>query len=70
MGGFIIILSLIVICATIIAGMYLYYCATNRVKMFRNLDASLSYTLEMRIDKLTDEIKTLSAEIQEMRKQL
>ena len=38
--------------------------------MFRNLDASLSYTLEMRVDKLTDEIKTLSAEIQEMKKQL
>ena len=50
--------------------MYTYYCATNRVKMFRNLDASLSYTLEKRVDKLTDEIKTLSAEIQEMRKQL
>ena len=68
--GVIIILSLIVICATIIIGMYIYYCATNRVKMFCNLDASLSYTLEMRVDKLTDEIKTLSAEIQEMRKQL
>lgn len=68
--GVIIILSLIVICATIIIDMYIYYCATNRVKMFRNLDASLSYTLEMRVDKLTDEIKTLSAEIQEMRKQL
>ena len=68
--GVIIILSLIVICVTIIIGMYFYYCATNRVKMFRNLDASLSYTLEMRVDKLTDEIKTLSAEIQEMRKQL
>lgn len=68
--GVIIILSLIVICTTIIIGMYIYYCATNRVKMFRNLDASLSYTLEMRVDKLTDEIKTLSAEIQEMRKQL
>ena len=68
--GIIIILSLIVICATIIIGMYIYYCATNRVKMFRNLDASLSYTLEKRVDKLTDEIKTLSAEIQEMRKQL
>lgn len=68
--GVIIILSLIVICATIIIGMYIYYCATNRVKMFRNLDASLSYTLEKRVDKLTDEIKTLSAEIQEMRKQL
>ena len=68
--GIIIILSLIVICPTIIIGMYIYYCATNRVKMFRNLDASLSYTLEMRVDELTDEIKTLSAEIQEMRKQL
>ena len=68
--GVIIILSLIVICATIIIGMYIYYCATNRVKMFRNLDASLSYTLEKRVDKLTDEIKTLSAEIQEMKKQL
>ena len=68
--GIIIILSLIVICATIIIGMYIYYCATNRVRMFRNLDASLSYTLEKRVDKLTDEIKTLSAEIQEMRKQL
>ena len=68
--GVIIILSLIVICATIIIGMYIYYCATNRVKMFRNLDASLSYTLETRVDQLTDEIKTLSAEIQEMRKQL
>ena len=68
--GVIIILSLIVICVTIIIGMYIYYCATNRVKMFRNLDASLSYTLEKRVDKLTDEIKTLSAEIQEMRKQL
>ena len=68
--GVIIILSLIVICATIIIGMYIYYCATNRVKMFRDLDASLSYTLEKRVDKLTDEIKTLSAEIQEMRKQL
>ena len=68
--GVIIILSLMVICTTIIIGMYIYYCATNRVKMFRNLDASLSYTLEMRVDKLTDEIKTLSAEIQEMRKQL
>lgn len=68
--GVIIILSLIVICVTIIIGMYIYYCATNRVKMFRNLDASLSYILEMRVDKLTDEIKTLSAEIQEMRKQL
>ena len=68
--GVIIILSLIVICVTIIIGMYIYYCATNRVKMFRNLDASLSDTLELRVDKLTDEIKTLSAEIQEMRKQL
>ena len=68
--GVIIILSLIVICTTIIIGMYIYYCATNRVKMFRNLDTSLSYTLEKRVDKLTDEIKTLSAEIQEMRKQL
>ena len=68
--GIIIILSLIVICATIIIGIYIYYCAINRVKMFRDLDASLSYTLEKRVDKLTDEIKTLSAEIQEMRKQL
>ena len=69
MIGFVIIVALVVICLTIIIGMYLYYCSSNRVKMFRNLDTSLSYTLEMRIDELTNEIKMLSAEIQEMKKQ-
>ena len=68
--GVIIILSLIVICATIIIGMYIYYCATNRVKMFRNLDASLSYTLEMRVDLVGGRIIKKKTEIQEMRKQL
>ena len=70
MGGLIIIISLIIICITFIVGFYLYYCAANKIEIFRNVDTSSNYTLEMRVDELTDEIRMLSVEIQEMRKQL
>lgn len=34
--GATIVLVVLVICATILAGMYIYYCAENEVKMFAN----------------------------------
>lgn len=36
MIGFTIVMIILIICTTILIGVYMYYCAENEVKMFAN----------------------------------
>ena len=58
------LISLIIICATIIIGMYIYYCAQKEVKMF----APLGYYTSLHDLKLL--LRSLIADVQQIKKEI
>lgn len=58
------LISLIIICATIIIGMYIYYCAQKEVKMF----APLGYYTSLHDLKLL--LRGLIADVQQIKKEI
>ena len=56
MAGLVAFLIVAVICATILSGMYIYYCAENEVRMFENP------RYRERIEKLEKQVKELMKE--------
>lgn len=73
-GGIIVMLaiitliSLIIICATIIIGMYIYYCAQNNVKAFVKPEYNATLNeLKREVHSSTLSIIQLKKEVQEMK---
>ena len=64
MGGIIEILIILIICATILCGLYLHYCSENRTGFFTipQYNSSL-YELEKSVEKLIEEIKELKKKV-------
>lgn len=72
-GGIIVMLaiitliSLIIICATIIIGMYIYYCAQKEVKLFAKPEYYVSlHDLKLLIRSLIVDVQQIKKEIQNM----
>lgn len=64
MFAIITLISLIIICATIIIGMYIYYCAQKEVKMF----APFGYYTSLHDLKLL--LRSLIADVQQIKKEI
>ena len=62
MVGFVCVFIILVICVTILVGMYLYFCAENRIGIFD----SARYNSDLR--DLKDAVNELTKEIKEMKK--
>lgn len=62
MVGFVCIFIILVICATILVGMYLYYCSENSIGIFDRT----KYKSDLK--DLKDAVNELTKEIQEMKK--
>ena len=60
------IISLIIICATIIIGMYIYYCAQKEVKMFAKSECISLHDLQLLMRGLMADIQQIKREIQDM----
>lgn len=56
MAGFVIIFITLIICITVIAGIYIYYCSENEIGMFQNPN------YENRIKELEKKMEELKKE--------
>lgn len=62
MVGFVCVFIILIICVTILVGMYLYYCSENSIGIFDRT----KYKSDLR--DLKDAVNKLTKEIQEMKK--
>ena len=61
------IISLIIICTTIIIGMYIYYCAQREVKLFAKPEYYVSlHDLKILMRSLIVDVQQIKREIQDM----
>lgn len=61
------LISLIIICATIIIGMYIYYCAQKEVKLFARPEYYVSlHDLKLLIYNLIADVRQIKKEIQDI----
>lgn len=61
------IISLIIICATILIGMYIYYCAQKEVKLFAKPEYYVSlHDLKILMRSLIVDVQQIKREIQDM----
>lgn len=61
------IISLIIICATILIGMYIYYCAQKEVKLFARPEYYVSlHDLKILMRSLIVDVQQIKREIQDM----
>lgn len=60
MVGFVTIVIILMVCATILIGMYLYYCSENSIGVFdRTKYRSDLYDLKEAVNELTKEIQEM-----------
>ena len=60
MVGFVTIVIILMVCATILIGMYLYYCSENSIGIFdRTKYRSDLYDLKDAVNELTKEIQEM-----------
>lgn len=60
MVGFVTIVIILMVCATILIGMYLYYCSENSIGIFdRTKYRSDLYDLKEAVNELTKEIQEM-----------
>lgn len=60
------LISLIIICATIIIGMYIYYCAQKGVKLFAKSECISLHDLQLLMRSLIVDVQQIKREIQDM----
>lgn len=61
------IISLIIICATIIIGMYIYYCAQKGVKLFAKSECISLHDFRLLMRGLIEDVQQIKKEIQDMK---
>lgn len=66
MLAIVLIISLIIICATIIIGMYIYYCAQKGVKLFAKSEYISLHDLRLLMRGLIEDVQQIKREIQDM----
>lgn len=66
---FVLVIIILMICATILFGMYLYFCAENRIGIFDCAKYKNDIKdIKNAINELTDEVQKVDIEIREMKK--
>lgn len=66
---FILVVIILMICATILFGMYLYFCAENKIGIFDCAKYKSDIKdIKNAIAELTDEVQQVDIEIREMKK--